>query len=173
MEILNEVGMPENIKNHSMQVNRVAMFLAGKLREKGFPVNMRLVDAASLLHDIDKHYILQYGDEYSHGAEGARMLEEMGYPEVAPVVRKHVLCNLTRESLDTWEEKIVHYADMRVTRDRIVPLEERIDYIRKRYGKDPARLENINRSLEPLLAVEREILEAAGIGSDEIQNIQT
>ncbi|MFT4304731.1 MAG: HDIG domain-containing metalloprotein, partial [Candidatus Woesearchaeota archaeon] len=46
--------MPQNIIDHSIQVNKVAVFLATKLKEKNIEINLDLVDRASILHDIMK-----------------------------------------------------------------------------------------------------------------------
>jgi uncharacterized protein len=172
MEVLDEVGMPEKIRAHSLQVNGVAMFLARKIMDRGIPVDPGLVDSASLLHDIDKHILLSKGTQKGHGELGAEMLIEMGFQELAPAVRRHVLCNILHDAPGSWEEKIVHYADMRVVKDRVVPLEQRLEYIRNRYGRDPASLENINRCAEPLLVIEKEILAAAGIWGSDVQAAQ-
>jgi uncharacterized protein len=168
LDALESQGVPENIRSHCLQVSRVAMFLARRLRSRGIPIDMRLVEAASLLHDIDKHRILASGDEASHGIEGAGILEGMGYREVAAIVRSHGLYNLAGGPPGTWEEKVVHYADMRVNRDSIVSLDERMEYIRRRYGSDPARLGRINRALGPLLGIEKEIMAAAGLEGGEL-----
>ena len=54
-KLLNEVGaLPQNIIRHSEQVTKVALYLGRKLIEKGEKVNLELLRAACLLHDIAK-----------------------------------------------------------------------------------------------------------------------
>ena len=43
---LKELKMPENILAHVMQVNRIAVFIAKKLKQKGVAVDVDLVDRA-------------------------------------------------------------------------------------------------------------------------------
>ena len=117
-ELLKEYRVPENIVAHILQVNRVAMFLAKKLKEKGEKINLELVDAASLLHDLDKH--MTFNEDSGHGEKAAEILESLGFAEVAPIVRKHITTAVLRSPLKTLEEKLVYYADMRVKGNKIV-----------------------------------------------------
>ena len=167
--LMERTGMPEHIRMHSMQVNRVAMFLAGRMRERGIKVDMNLVDAASMLHDIDKHLLLRKGTQKGHGEVGADMLAVLGYGELVPLVRRHVLCNILEDAPETWEEKIVHYSDMRVTREEVVSLESRLEYIKERYGTTPEKVMNIEECGEKIREMEREIREAAGLSDGELR----
>ena len=129
MRILSEHQVPENVIGHSIAVNRVSVFLAKRLKEKGEDVDVGLVDAASLLHDLDKIETLKEG---VHGVEAKRILDVLGYPALGTIVQHHKVSFI--DDLKTWEEKIVNYADKRCTNTEIVSLEERFDYLQKRYG---------------------------------------
>jgi putative nucleotidyltransferase with HDIG domain len=146
-ELLREHRVPKNITDHCIAVNRVAMFLVRKFKEAGIEVDGELVDIASLLHDIDK---METRDDHTgHGERSYEILKGIS-PEVAKVVRKHNLGNIAKGDLKTWEEKIVNYADKRVSNDNIVSLKERFEYLRKRYGSiSKEAMEFINRT-EPL-----------------------
>ncbi|MGM5485406.1 MAG: HD domain-containing protein [Nanobdellota archaeon] len=154
--------VPQNIIEHSIQVNRVAMFLAGKLEEKGEEVRKELVDRASILHDMLKIVEIPTGNIFipknsnqtnviskkdrmkwielkrkygglSHEVAAYRVLQEK-YPELAQVVRKHGYHEMEGvNSLDNWEEKLVCYADKRVKHDKIVSLQERFRDGHERY----------------------------------------
>ena len=119
----------ENVVQHSLVVNKVAMLIAKKLREKGEKIDLKLIDRASLLHDIDKIESLRNGN---HGIIGEKILKEKGLHKIAKIVRKHVLDQVLG-GFDSWEEKIVFYADKRVVNDKIVSLGERLKYIQNRY----------------------------------------
>lgn len=52
LDLLKQYRVPEHIVSHSIIVAKLAVFLAEKLKEKGIPVDIELVDRACLLHDI-------------------------------------------------------------------------------------------------------------------------
>ena len=149
IEILDECNVPQNIREHIFAVNRVAVFLAKKLKEAGEEVNVDLVDKASLLHDSDKISTLGTG---THGRLAEEILSKKGYPEVGKIVRKHKLSSIRDNGLKTWEEKIVNYADKRCNNGIIVLLKERFCDLRERYKDsihpDSENLENLFLELE-------------------------
>ena len=63
-----EFEMPGNIRQHSLNVNKVAMIIANKLKEAGEDIDLELVNAGSLLHDLDKIHTLN--DITRHGKQG-------------------------------------------------------------------------------------------------------
>ena len=157
LELLKKYKLPDNVIAHLTEVNRVAMELARKINARGHHVNLELVDAASLLHDIDKMQSLEGGN---HGVLSRKILETEGYPEVAKIAESHVLHNIIPPGrLPGIEAKIVFYADKRVKHDKVVSIDERFKYLRERY---PQYMENINRA-EPLTKkLEKELMELAG-----------
>ena len=168
-ELLKKYRVPENIVAHTLEVNRVAMFLAKKLKEKGEEINLGLVDAASLLHDLDKHMTLN--EDSGHGKKAAEILESLGFAEVAPIVRKHITTAVLHSPLKTWEEKLVYYADMRVKGNKIVTVEERFEYLRERYGKMSEKaMREINKAEPIVKEIEKEILSKAGV-SEKLEGI--
>lgn len=164
LALLSKYKVPKNIIRHCIKVNEIAMFLAQKIKARGEKVNLRLVDASSLLHDIDK--AMDVEREGRHGKMSREILEKEGYPEVAKIAEKHVqYMILEKGGLSTLEEKIVFYADKRVSNDRIVSVKERFNHYRKNY---PQYLESISRA-EPLVnELEKELMEKAGIRAESI-----
>jgi putative nucleotidyltransferase with HDIG domain len=80
------MDMLENIVAHSLQVCRVSMFLTDRL---GLPeLNRELIRAAALLHDITK--TRSFRTQEDHAETGARLIADLGYPEVAGIVGQHV-----------------------------------------------------------------------------------
>jgi uncharacterized protein len=134
--LISDMGMLENIVAHSLQVCRVSLFLTDRLALPG--LDRELIRAAALLHDITKTRSFQTRED--HAKTGARLIADLGYPEVAGIVGQHVrLDRYGSDSTDPVEAEIVNYADKRVLHDRIVPLGERMGYILERYGSDPLR----------------------------------
>ncbi len=134
------MGMLENIVAHSLQVCRVSLLLTDHLGLPG--LNRELIRAAALLHDITKTRSFQTDED--HAETGARLLADLGYPEVARIVGQHV--RLDRYALNSstpTDAEIVNYSDKRVLHDKIVPLSERMGYILEKYGSSPERKRNI------------------------------
>lgn len=151
--ILKEHDVPENVMKHTLAVNKVAVFLAKKLREKGINIDVDVIDRASLLHDLDK--IKTLGTK-EHGKVSKKILSSIGYPELGEIVFKHLFSGVLNRGY-SWEDKVVHYADKRCTEDKIVSLKDRFDYIRGKYVKRGLKQ---NPEIEKLiLDTEKEIFE--------------
>ena len=134
-ELIREAKMLEHIAAHSLQVCRVATLLANHLQLQIKMINLQLVQASALLHDITKTRSFKTGE--LHSETGCHYLTDRGYPEVGDIVRQHVRLDRYFESDAPTEAEIVNYADKRVLHDQIVSLPERMDYILERYGNSP------------------------------------
>ncbi len=121
--------MPPNIRRHTLQVARIAVFMAKKLKEKGIDIDVTLAERGALLHDIDKILTLKND---RHGEVAEKILLRRGYPEIAKIASRHRFRYIREPDL-TWEEKVVNYADKRVKHDRIVSLDERFTDLLLRY----------------------------------------
>jgi putative nucleotidyltransferase with HDIG domain len=148
MDILARNKTPSNVIAHSKAVCQVAEDIAKKLIEKGENVNMDLVAAGALLHDIERV-------KDNHVQQGAKLLKEMGFDEVAQVISRHSLykIEMPENQPKTWEEKIIFYADKRARGSKIVSLKERFDELEKRYK---VKLDNEFAFAEK---IEKELLE--------------
>lgn len=137
LKLMGQYGMLPNIIHHCLEVAKVALFLSAELNKKGQKIDLDLVEAASLLHDLAKTGCLQTKED--HAQMGSQLLKGMGYERVGEVVARHVWLGKEGDSSTVSEEEIVNYADKRVRHDRIVSLEERFKDLIERYGKgDPS-----------------------------------
>jgi hypothetical protein len=137
-------------------------------------VNSGLVEAAALLHDIDK--ALPADDPHRlepHGKAGATWLTEHGYAELASAVAIHPVMTLSEAaSWDAWTERaglegrVVAYADKRATRD-IVTLDQRLARWEARY---PGSL-SLRVARERAERLEAEICAAAGLAPEEVARL--
>ncbi|MCK5349734.1 MAG: metal-dependent phosphohydrolase, partial [Desulfobacula sp.] len=50
------------------------------------------------------------------------------------IIRQHVILDSYETDSPVSEQEIVNYSDKRVLHDKVVPLEERLEYIKLRYG---------------------------------------
>ena len=167
-ELLKAHKVPSHIIRHSEIVAKVATLIAAHLRKAGVNVNPGLAEAGALLHDLDKVESLKNG---GHGEQSSAALTSLGYPEVARIAFSHVLEAVLESGKKpvTWEEKIVYYADKRVQHDQIVSLQERIADLQERYGsKSPAAAKSIKQSAPLAQAIERELMEKAGMRKEDI-----
>lgn len=130
-----ETKMLENIVAHSLQVCRVGMSLVDHLKSQGVALDGQLVQAAALLHDITK--TRSFETDENHAQTGGQFLADLGYVEVGNLVRQHVRLDEYTEHQSLSEAVIINYADKRVLHDRIVSLDDRMNYILDRYGKNP------------------------------------
>ena len=149
LKILKDNNVPDNIIAHSKAVCDFAMNIVDFLEKRGYNINRDLVASGALLHDIKK----LSGTE--HVTEGYEFVKSLGFPEVALIIKKHGLVNLANEDFipKSWEEKIVFYADKRIKHDKIVSVDERFNYIKKRYKR-----EDVEEELEFTKRIEKELL---------------
>ncbi len=153
--LMQQHGMLDNIVAHSLEVSKVALFLSEELNQRGQSIDLRLVEAASLLHDIAKTACLRTKED--HTQAGYRLLKQMGYERVGEVVVQHVWLDKEGDPLCVSEEEVVNYADKRVRHDQIVSLEERFVDLRHRYGKDERSIAYLGRMEKAILGVETKI----------------
>ena len=117
IDIQNWFTMGDSAKIHSRKVAEIAIELSNKLAHAGHELQMDLVLAGALLHDIAK------GNE-KHAELGAKWIQELGYPSLAAVVAAHM--DLPSEALESLDERaVVYLADKMVQGDAVIPLEER------------------------------------------------
>ena len=117
--------------------------------KKGIKVDKKLVTAAALLHDVVR-------EKEDHVSEGAKLIRELGFPEVAEVISKHSLYKIEdpEKQPHTYEEKIVFYADKRAKGSKIVSLEERFKDLKQRYALDFTKEYEFSKKMEKELMVE-------------------
>jgi putative nucleotidyltransferase with HDIG domain len=157
-KLLKKYGTFDNVIDHSIQVNKISVFLAKKLKQNGEEVNIDLVDRASLLHDVAKTMEIKDKNRKSgaqHGEVGYDILVKEGYPEIAKITRKHVLL----KTPETLEEKIVHYSDSRILHNKIVSIDERLNDLKVRYAKFKGAVEEIERTRLQLKKLEKELFD--------------
>ena len=161
-KLWDEFNMPENIRQHTLQVNRLAMLLAKKLKQAGVDIDLELVNAASLLHDLDKAVTLD--DLTEHGSKSERWLAEREHKKVGAVVRKHILEHLHEAKDVTWEDKVVNYSDKRVVHNNVVSLKQRFEYLKKRYGSYHQEWHE-----KKLFAIEKEIFDKIDMNPEDLK----
>jgi uncharacterized protein (TIGR00295 family) len=157
-------GSSEIVVKHCRAVAQVAVVLAEEVRRKGGKVDVEVVFAAALLHDIGRSRV----QTVHHGFEGSRILADEGVDEaVVQAVRKHVGAGISPDEAkslglpdvpyipETLEEAIVCFADKMVDGDRVRPFEEEVKRF-ERKGLDVGRLKALRKRVEAELGEDPE-----------------
>jgi putative nucleotidyltransferase with HDIG domain len=155
LRLMGEYRMLENIISHSLAVTKVALFLSVELNKRGQRIDVRLVEAASLLHDLTKTECLKTKED--HAMTGSRLLKRIGYDRVGEIVARHIWLGNEDDPSCVCEEEIVNYADKRVMHDRIVSLEERFRDLKERYGKHGRAEDYLEQLQKEIYGIENKI----------------
>lgn len=124
---------------HVRAVAEIAAWLAFRAVAAGHPVNRALVEAAALLHDVDK--VLPADDPIRvlpHGVGSAAWLTARGHGELGAAVTGHPVTRLAAPDADAWldrasgEELLVAYADKRASQ-HVLPMAGRFADWTRRY----------------------------------------
>lgn len=164
--IMYKMKMMDNIVAHSLQVCRVAIFLANSLETD---INLDIVQAAALLHDITKTRSIKTHE--NHAQTGKQLLIDLGYPEVGNIVGQHVLLDEYFASNSPTEADVVNYSDKRVVHDKVVTLTQRIDYIMERYGIEPERREYIRMLGEKTKDLEKRLFHFCSFSPQNMESL--
>ncbi len=155
-DLMAKYEMLENIRAHSIMVERIASLIARGLREAGDNLSLDLVTAGALMHDIAKTRSLKTKE--NHSATGSEICLQNRLDELAEIVAQHVvLKNFSKEG-PVLEKEIVYYADKRVNHDKIVSLEERLAYLIKQYGNgDETLIRRMGKNFDLCKQVENKL----------------
>ena len=160
--LLDDARLPDGIRVHSEGVARVARAAAGLVAEAGIPVDGWLVEAAALLHDIDKPEVRRTGGE--HGIVGARRLQDAGYEELAVPVASHPITALLDDERFPigWPSVLVAVADRHVAQ-AFLTVDERLDDMKERHAAHAASIDAARR---PAHVLEAQLAEAVDLEVD-------
>jgi molybdenum cofactor cytidylyltransferase len=136
-ELLANRLVDPRVIRHSRKVAEVARCLAVALRKTGLNLNLDLICAGALLHDLSK-------GQPDHAAVGAYILHSIGFPRVAEIVAAHTDLG-GAISLD--EKAIVYLADKLIRGEDLVTLDQRFQPALKRFKHDKPALRAAQRRL--------------------------
>lgn len=142
-------ALGEGLCSHSRSVARLALALGTALKEAGCDLDLDLIRAGALLHDIAK-------GQPDHAREGARILEKMGFSRVAAVVAAHVDIPPAGEGMD--ERQVVYLADKLTAGSLYVgDLAQRFRAKMARFSHAPEIQRNIQERLDRALEIRARI----------------
>ena len=120
------------VVRHARKVAEVAHSISSALLRSGLSLDLELVEAGALLHDIAK-------GQPDHAALGASILRTMEFPRVADIVAAHTDFDFSGSSID--EKAIVYLADKLVCGEDLVTIHRRFQPALDRFADDPAALQ--------------------------------
>lgn len=116
-KLLEAAGTPERVVCHCRGVAVRAAQIAGALASAGVELDMALVNAGAMLHDIARGW-------KKHPKVGAQWLQELGYPEIGEILECHH--DLSPGTID--EKTVVFLADKGIKGTAPVTVEERFEH---------------------------------------------
>lgn len=149
MEILRYFKADEGTIEHCIAVAELATDIAIRLKNKGHTLNIALVRAGALLHDIARR-------QNNHAARGSEWLRELGYYEIARIVEEHM--DLSEKAVKLLDERaVVYLADKLVIGNQRVSIERRFQRAINRFSEDSdamdavkIRMRNANKILKTI-----------------------
>jgi len=153
LALLKSCQVPGHIVTHSLRVAQVGLFIGFHLKIVGEDLDLDLVEAGGLLHDITKMDSVYTGED--HALAGFNLVKSLGYPKVGDIVRQHVwLDRDVRDDPAITEAVLVNYADKRVKHTNIVSISERFEDLLVRYGTTPERQKIIRGLYDEIRGIE-------------------
>ena len=162
LDILVAAGCSKRVIDHSKAVSKFSVKLAKVFQARGISIDLQLVEIGGLLHDIgrSKTHTVDHG---SIGGEVARSLR-FATPLVH-IIERHVGGGIPKEEArrlgwpprdylpETWEEKIVCYADKRVEGLRVVSIRRAMRPYVARLGEQHPAIGRIMKLHDEIVAM--------------------
>lgn len=162
-KMLESYGTPEHVRRHCIAVADTAYSIGAELKKNGYSMDLELIMAAGLLHDIAR-------TEERHWDVAADYLEEFGFTEEAKIIRVHMTYSPFSQIEDVNETDMVCLGDRLVKENEYVGIDERIQYIIDKAVRN-GHEEKIPFILEKKKDTQRlmdQIEDAIGISIDEL-----
>ena len=133
---------------------------------EGEALDLSMVEAGALLHDVRKFHTIQFGG--NHGLLGGEAVREFGYPQLAPMVERHVNLGVWDPDGPVTEVELINYADKRVRHTQTVSVQTRFDDLVARYATTEEARERIEEQRRIMLALEYKIYRQLPFGPEDM-----
>ncbi len=161
LSLLEQYKTPAHVVRHCHKVNEVALKIANALKEKGFDMNLELLEAAALLHDIARIH-------ENHGAKGAEIALKHGYSGVADLIKCHMFYVTDPLKKDITEQDILCLSDRMVKEDKYVGIEKRMQAVLDKYRDDPLVVNRIRQRMKENIRFRKRVEDVIGQSMDEL-----
>lgn len=159
-----ELGATHTLLSHVQNVAAIAYQIGLWMEQSGMIVSPLLAHRGGLTHDLSK---LQEKNQKNHAVLAAEFLESKNQFKLAEIARRHLIGDLISDNTrpQTWEEKIVNYADKLSEGNAIVSIDERLEALQHRY---PEFALKIKKNTPFVKALEDEIITALRTEPDKL-----
>ena len=161
LSLLKSNNTPEHVIRHCLAVSDVAGRIGAALADAGFALDLDLIAAAALLHDIAR-------TEARHAHVGAELLRKRGFARVADIVSRHMDHSFPDTLAEITELDAVCLGDRVIRESSCVGFEARMQDVLARFSHDPRALSRIAESMERSRAFIRALEERLGRSLDAI-----
>ncbi|MCW4008645.1 MAG: HDIG domain-containing protein [Candidatus Bathyarchaeota archaeon] len=140
LQILREYNCSAEVIAHCEAVSKLALKTASTLKNKGFNIDMALVEVGALLHDLGRSVT----HTVHHAVIGATLAKKANLPNaVISIIKRHVGGGITADEAEAlgWpkdvyvpvslEEKIIAYADKLIEKADVAPIDVTIEKLRR------------------------------------------
>ncbi len=161
LEILIQAGCSKRVIDHSKAVSQLSVKLAKVFQVRGINIDLQLVEIGGLLHDIGRSKT----HTVDHGSVGGKAARLLGLPQsIIRIIERHVGGGIPKEEArqlgwpskdylpETWEEKIVCYADKRVEGLRVVSIQRAMRLYVARLGEQHPAIGRIMKLHDEIVA---------------------
>lgn len=128
LNYLKEYNTPAHVVGHCKAVAETAYRIGKALNENGYDLDLELVLASGLIHDIARV-------EDEHWNRGAEFMEKLGYQQEADIIRVHMHYTPFSQVKDINETDLVCLGDRLVLEDQYAGLDKRMEYIVRKAEK--------------------------------------
>ena len=160
-KILADFGTPEHVIGHCEAVAHCALVIGRALNAHGYNLDLDLVQAAGLLHDVARV-------EKDHQKAGAALLQSLGYPEVAAIIEVHMTYPAFHAVDAFTETDLVCLGDRLCKFDEYVGLEERMNYILDKFKDNEEARRTILANKRKVALTMQELKTRLGKSVDEL-----
>lgn len=126
LALLEEYGTPPHVIRHCIGVADTALQLGKALNEKGYQLDLGLIQRAGLLHDIARV-------KKDHWIVGADLMIEKNLLKEAEIIREHMTYGTDPNTTDFKEIDIVCLSDRMVKEDKFVGFHVRMSSILEKF----------------------------------------
>jgi len=162
LNFLVKAGCSPRVIEHCKAVSRFAARIAKAFHKKGFNIDVQLVEVSGLLHDIGRSKT----HSVDHAIVGGEIVRSLDLPQsIVRIIERHAGGGIPKEEAkrlgwpmkdylpQTWEEKIVCYADKRIEGLRTVPIEQALKTYVANLGKNHPAIDRIMKLHEEIAGV--------------------
>lgn len=161
LALLKEYHTPEHVMRHCLKVSETAIKIANALNKNGYHLDIELIQAAGLIHDIARV------DE-NHWDIGAKIANDLGYFQEADIIKQHMFYASDPNKEEIEEIDIVCLSDRMVKENLYVGLDNRMQYILDKFKGNPEAKERIEARIKDNKILIQRIESKIGVSIDSL-----